>query len=99
LDRAEVASDQKDDVVEIGIVVKARDPRLIRRAGVGSRCERQHDRNQSKTNEPVQRDFPRHRCHCHPAERGKGQGGMEPLLPRSIGDCQLDRPCGDEVCF
>ena len=76
MDRAEVAGDQKDDIVEIGVVVEARDPRLIRRADVGSRCEREEDRNQSKASEPVQSDFPNYHCHCHPtAEEGPGRNG------------------------
>ena len=41
MDRTKVAGDQKDDIVEIGIVVEAGDPRLIWRACVGGWRERQ----------------------------------------------------------
>jgi len=51
LDPTEVAGDQKDDIVEIGIVVEARDPRLICWAGVGGRREAHDCRHQTKTNE------------------------------------------------
>ena len=98
MDRAEVAGDQKDDIVEIGVVVEARDPRLIRRAGVGSRCEREEDRNQSKANEP-QSDFPIYHCHCHPTAT-KGQGGTVAPLPRTIWHCQPNahrEKCGNRA--
>jgi len=54
LDRTKVAGDQKDDIVEIGIVVEARDPRLIRRARMGDWRERQDCRDQTQTNEPAE---------------------------------------------
>src|SRR5437867_11868599 len=49
-----VAGDQKDDVVEIGIVVEAGDPRLIGRACMGGWRERQDRGDQAQTNEPVE---------------------------------------------
>jgi len=51
LDRTQVACDQQNDVVEVGIVVEAGEPRLIRRAGMSGRREHQNCRSQKKTNE------------------------------------------------
>jgi len=42
LDRAKVAGDEKDDIVEIGIVVEARNPGWVGRAGVGEADYRDH---------------------------------------------------------
>src|SRR5436189_6449631 len=41
LDGAEVARDQKDDIVEVGVVIETTDPRLVRRAGLSGRRQRQ----------------------------------------------------------
>ena len=54
MDRTKVAGDQKDDIVEIGIVVETTDPRLVGRARVGGRRERQDCRSEKKTNEAPQ---------------------------------------------
>jgi len=55
LSGTEIARDQQDNVVEIGIVVQPGDPRLVGRAGMSGRGERHDGRNQNETNEPAQK--------------------------------------------
>ena len=79
----ELARYEKSDIVEISIVVEARNPRLIRGARMGGRRERQHGRNESQANKSVQNHFPSHRCHCHPAGE-EGPGRDDRLCTRTI---------------
>ena len=54
LDGAEVACDQKNDIVEVGVVIETTDPRLVRRAGLGGRRQRQDSGSQKKTDQAAQ---------------------------------------------
>src|SRR5439155_23416264 len=53
-DGAEVACDQKDDIVEVGVVIETTDPRLVRRAGLSGRRQRQDSGSQNKTDQAAQ---------------------------------------------
>src|SRR5437867_4113793 len=74
LKRSETACDQGDDIVEITIVVKARNPRLIWRACMSGWRKGQDGGNQTEAHKSVQDDSLSRRCHCHPtAEEGSGR--------------------------
>src|SRR5262249_36750289 len=70
LGRAEIATDENDDLVKISIIVKAGNPRLVWRGRVGSRCEHEERNGHTERSESVQNDPPSHRCIPRGARKG-----------------------------
>jgi hypothetical protein len=60
---------QKDDIVEIGVVVKPNYPRRIRGAAMSQRNQAQHSDYSYNNDKSVPTSFQRHRLPHHPRER------------------------------
>src|SRR2546427_10815196 len=83
LKRSETACDQGDDIVEITIVVKARNPRLIWRACMSGWRKGQDGGNETEAHKSVPDDCVSRFCHCHPRRR-KNRDGTVALVPPGL---------------
>jgi len=88
---------KQDDVVVVGVVVEAADPRLVRRAGLGERGQYNEYGQQDQDRKPSQRHGPQYTLASVPHQH------VSPLLcsspERRRSNAEVDQRTDDKRCF